>query len=970
VAASGTSLGGAWVQVTADASGVAASLRDDVTDATKQIAKVFDQAFAGIEADAEQAAGAVGDSLGEAGDKGSAKMSAALEGGGGGFIDKVKGIAAGAAAAFGVAFAIDNYLDFSDVGAKLNAQMGTFGEGAGQAGKVAGDIYADNFGGSIDEVGDAVVRVSQSLGMALDDADLKPVTEGVLTLSSAFGTDLAGTTNAVAQLMRTGLAPNAQAALDIITVGFQDGANLTDDYLDTLNEYSVQFQQLGLDGADATGLLVQGLQAGARNTDLVADALKEFLNQAGSGSTTAAAGYKILGLNAADMQKRISAGGQSAKDALQQTIAALRDVENPADQSAAAVGLFGTQAEDLRKSLFALDPATAGAIGGLDKTAGATKAAGDAMSDTVGSKIETLKRGLQTLAVDALGGLITGFTDGESSGEGLAGTMSSLGATVRDVTDWLGEHTGVLTGIGVVVGVVLLPILAAWGVAAVVNAAKNVVAWLSVAFTASGSAAAQEASAAQVGLSWLTMGARAVLTAARIAVVWVAQTAWATATTGRRLGVDRGQHSRVLDGDGRAGGGPGVAVAAVWIAQTAWATATLVAGWAWAAATTLASWTLMGAQAVIRGAVIAAVWIAQTAATVGPMVLAWGIAVATVVAGWVLMAAQALIQGVAIAAVWTAQVVASAVTGAASFAVQVARVIGGWLLMAAGAMTNAVIMAAAWFIALGPVGWVIAAVIALVALVIANWDRVKAFTVAAWNAIGGVIGAVVAWIQGAVSAGLAWLLNLFLNWTPLGIIISHWAEIQNAFLAGVNAVVGFVTALPGRVLGGLAGFGSLLYGKGRELMQGLVDGIASAASFVGNVARNIVNAVIRFINEQAINGINRLLEFSIAGVHINPPDIPHIPLLAAGAVVTRPTLAVVGEAGPEVVLPLSASRATRRGQLMEQAGIGGTPTTIDARQYYEVRDTQTAEEVGAIVGQRVVHDVRNGITGAYAGAVA
>jgi hypothetical protein len=72
VAASGTSLGGAWVQVTADASGVAASLRDDVTDATKQIAKVFDQAFAGIEADAEQAAGAVGDSLGEAGDMGSA----------------------------------------------------------------------------------------------------------------------------------------------------------------------------------------------------------------------------------------------------------------------------------------------------------------------------------------------------------------------------------------------------------------------------------------------------------------------------------------------------------------------------------------------------------------------------------------------------------------------------------------------------------------------------------------------------------------------------------------------------------------------------------------------------------------------------------------------------------------------------------------------------------------------------------
>ena len=38
---------------------------------------------------------------------------------------------------------------------------------------------------------------------------------------------------------------------------------------------------------------------------------------------------------------------------------------------------------------------------------------------------------------------------------------------------------------------------------------------------------------------------------------------------------------------------------------------------------------------------------------------------------------------------------------------------------------------------------------------------------------------------------------------------------------------------------------------------------------------------------------------------INPPDLPHIPQLAAGGIVNRPTLAMIGEAGAEAVIPLT-----------------------------------------------------------------
>ena len=58
-----------------------------------------------------------------------------------------------------------------------------------------------------------------------------------------------------------------------------------------------------------------------------------------------------------------------------------------------------------------------------------------------------------------------------------------------------------------------------------------------------------------------------------------------------------------------------------------------------------------------------------------------------------------------------------------------------------------------------------------------------------------------------------------------------------------------------------------------------------------------------------IDNINDLLEFKIAGFTVNPPDLAHIPKLADGGIVTRPTLAMIGEAGPEAVIPLTGKNA-------------------------------------------------------------
>lgn len=217
------------------------------------------------------------------------------------------GAAIGAALGKGVA---DN-LDAGKANAKLAAQLNLSAKDAAKAGALAGSLFRDGYGENIDQVNEAIRRVVQDTGVRLGSTDFKPITQKVLGLAETFDQDLGGVTRAVGQMMRTGLAKDANQALDIIAAGFQNGADKSEDFADTLNEYSTQFRDLGLSGAEATGIIVQGLKAGARDSDIVADALKELNIRVQDG--TAAEGLKQLRLNADQMAAAFGKGGPAAK---------------------------------------------------------------------------------------------------------------------------------------------------------------------------------------------------------------------------------------------------------------------------------------------------------------------------------------------------------------------------------------------------------------------------------------------------------------------------------------------------------------------------------------------------------------------------------------------------------------------------------------------------------------------------------
>lgn len=170
--------------------------------------------------------------------------------------------------------------------------------------------------------------------------------------------------------------------------------------------------------------------------------------------------------------------------------------------------------------------------------------------------------------------------------------------------------------------------------------------------------------------------------------------------------------------------------------------------------------------------------------------------------------------------------------------------------------------------------------------------------------LGSVIG-LVAGITGAIklynaivtvakTVQLAW--NLALTANPIGIVIVAIGALVAAFVVLWNKCEGFRNFFIG-------------------MWEAIKTAAKSAGEFIGgifesimNTVRGVINGIIKGINA-AIGAINKISvtipdwvpEFGGKTIGFN---LKTIPLLAKGAVVDKPTLAMVGEAGKEAVMPL------------------------------------------------------------------
>jgi hypothetical protein len=226
----------------------------------------------------------------------------------------------------------------------------------------------------------------------------------------------------------------------------------------------------------------------------------------------------------------------------------------------------------------------------------------------------------------------------------------------------------------------------------------------------------------------------------------------------------------------------------------------------------------------------------------------------------------------------------------------------------------------------------------ILGFVMAVWPHVVTVISGAMNVIDGVIRAFAALLRGDWSA----------LWSALGQIVSGaWEIIKGAIGAAIEAVkaiigagwdvvktltqdaagaiVSTIAGIP-NFIGALAGsFFSAAASLGTAIMDGIASGLSSAVGFVGDIANAVLNGIRSVVNTHVIDRINAIqisLPSILGGATIGLPDIPH---LAAGGVVTGPTLALVGEGREsEAVLPLS-----RLDAMLANGGGQGGPMVVN-----------------------------------------
>lgn len=263
----------------------------------------------------------------------------------------------------------------------LEGKLGLTTAEADKLRKVAKSVYNDGFGESLSDSVNGLISLQQNLKSTKNwtDDTKKSVLEQISIIGDLFDVEVDELTKTLAVMQNSGLTDDIEQSLDVITRGFQEGADYSGELLDTLREYSPQFVKLGLSADEALNYLITGAENGAFNLDKVGDAMKEFAIRVIDGSNTTKEGFELLNMNTEEMAKRFSEGGDSAKTAFKEVLNGINSIEDPLVQSQIGIDLFGTMWEDLGPQVIT---SLATVEGGLSNVEGATKKAGESLQET------------------------------------------------------------------------------------------------------------------------------------------------------------------------------------------------------------------------------------------------------------------------------------------------------------------------------------------------------------------------------------------------------------------------------------------------------------------------------------------------------------------------------------------------------------------------------------------------------------
>jgi phage-related minor tail protein len=355
------------------------------------------------------------------------------------------------------ALAVKGAIDVQKSQGNIQAQLGITKDEAEKLQGVVNNLFSEGLGGDITEVQNSVttvIRNLHSLEGASNDT-VEKVARNTMNLAKTFDSDAGEITKTINGMQESFDGLSVEESFDLITNGFQNGLDYSGEFLDSVNEYSGQFSNLGFSVGEMFTLFQKGAESGAFQLDKVGDVMKEFNIRLSDGTWEDYADKLSSGTQ--QMYKDFKKTGKGGKELFQAVVGEINNMDNEQDQYMLGQALMGTQFEDLgKKGVNALAYVT----DEMAKAKGSTDAMNEALNKDIGTVMIGAFREI-TVALEPIGTEI-----GKLAEEYLPPLIKKIEGLANWFTGLSDKSQGLvlaLAGIGIVFPFILI------GIGAVIN---------------------------------------------------------------------------------------------------------------------------------------------------------------------------------------------------------------------------------------------------------------------------------------------------------------------------------------------------------------------------------------------------------------------------------------------------------------------------------------------------------------------
>lgn len=126
------------------------------------------------------------------------------------------------------------------------------------------------------------------------------------------------------------------------------------------------------------------------------------------------------------------------------------------------------------------------------------------------------------------------------------------------------------------------------------------------------------------------------------------------------------------------------------------------------------------------------------------------------------------------------------------------------------------------------------------------WEGIQNIVSSVWDGITSIVSGAINAVSGIISSVLSGIGSIFSSvWNGIkGAVSGAWSGITSAVSSGVSSMMNFIISIPSRIMGVFSGAGSWLLSAGKNIIQGLINGITNAIGGAISAVKDAVGGII------------------------------------------------------------------------------------------------------------------------------